>query len=73
MRRALAIIGLVLVTAGFVMIPVSLFCNINFLIPVGLILASFLILLYAKKMPSDLDEKDEKKASEPEANAEDAE
>ena len=56
-RRILAIVGLVLVVAGFVMIPVSLFCNINFLIPVGLILASFLLLTYLKKLPSDLDEK----------------
>ena len=53
MRRFLAVIGLILVTAGFVLIPLSLFYNINFLIPVGLILASFLILLYVKKMPSD--------------------
>lgn len=59
MRRALAIIGLVLVTAGFIMIPVSLFCNINFLVPVGLILASFLILLYVRKLPSDLEDKAE--------------
>ena len=56
-RRVLAIIGLVLVVAGFVMIPVSLFYNINFLIPVGLILASFLLLTYLKKMPSETEEK----------------
>ena len=53
MRRFLAVVGLVLVTAGFVLIPLSIMYNINFLIPIGLILASFLILLYVKKMPSD--------------------
>lgn len=59
MRRFLAVVGLVLVVAGFVMIPVSLFCKLNFLIPVGLILASFLILTYVKKLPSDLDDEGE--------------
>ena len=53
MRRFLAIVGLVLVTAGFILIPLSLLYKINFLIPIGLILAAFLILLYVKKMPSD--------------------
>ena len=57
MRRFLAIVGLVLVIAGFVLIPLSILYKINFLIPIGLILASFLILTYIKKMPSDLDEK----------------
>lgn len=63
MRRVLAVIGLILVSAGFVLIPLSILYNINFLIPVGLILASFLILLYVKKMPSELD--NEKKEGAP--------
>ncbi len=58
MRRFLAIVGLVLAIAGFVMIPISLFYNINFLVPVGLVLAAFLILTYLKRMPSELDEKE---------------
>ena len=68
-RRILAIIGLVLVVAGFVMIPVSLFYNINFLIPVGLILASFLLLTYLKKLPSDLDVKTGEMTSDAQALA----
>lgn len=68
-RRILAIIGLVLVVAGFVMIPVSLFYNINFLIPVGLILASFLLLTYLKKLPSDLDVKTGEMTSDTQALA----
>ncbi|MBR0136248.1 MAG: hypothetical protein IJM18_08600 [Clostridia bacterium] len=58
-RRVLAFVGLALVIAGFVMIPVSLFYNLNFLIPVGLILAAFLLLTYIKRMPSETDVKEE--------------
>ena len=64
MRRFLAILGLVLVTAGFVLIPLSILYKINFLIPVGLILASFLILLYVKRMPSDIDSADQPSADD---------
>ena len=56
MRRFLAMIGVLCALAGFVLIPLSIFYNINFLIPVGLIVAAFLILLYVKQLPSDLDE-----------------
>ena len=52
MRRFLAILGLILVTGGFIMIPVSIWKNISFLIPVVMILASFLILLLVKNMDS---------------------
>lgn len=58
-RRVLAFVGLALVIAGFVMIPVSLFYNLSFLIPVGLILAAFLLLTYIKRMPSETDVKEE--------------
>ncbi len=37
------------------MIPVSLFCSINYLVPIGLVFAAFLILTLVKKMPSDID------------------
>lgn len=56
MRRALAIIGLICVVAAFVLIPLSIIYNINVLIPLGLFLASFLILMYVKKLPSEFDE-----------------
>ena len=56
MRRFLAILGLVFVVAGFVLLPLSLKYNIPFYIPVGLIVAAFLILLAVKKMPSPYDD-----------------
>ena len=56
MRRFLAIVGLVFVIAGFVLLPLSLIYNIPFYIPVGLIVAAFLILLYVKRLPSPYDE-----------------
>ena len=56
MRRALAIVGLVLAIGGFVLIPLSLLFNITFIVPVGMIFAAFLILLKVKAMPSDLDD-----------------
>ena len=37
------------------MIPVSLFCGINYLVPIGLVFAAFLILTLVKKMPSDIE------------------
>lgn len=60
-RRALAWLGLVLAAAGFVILAVSIWFNINFLIPVGMIFAAFIILTVVRKMPSDLPENDEKK------------
>mgnify|MGYP006988868634 CR=1 FL=1 len=56
MRRFLAILGLILIISGFVLLPLSLQFNIPFYIPVGLILAAFLIMLYVKKMPSPYDD-----------------
>ena len=56
MRRFLAIVGLVFVIAGFILLPLSLKYNIPFYIPVGLIVAAFLILLYVKRLPSPYDE-----------------
>lgn len=58
MRRVLAVIGVLMAIAGFVLIPLSLIYNYSFLIPVGLIGGSFLILLLVKRMPSDLDTED---------------
>ena len=55
MRRFLAIVGLVFVIAGFILLPLSLKYNIPFYIPVGLIVAAFLILLYVKRLPSPYD------------------
>ncbi|MBR5714884.1 MAG: hypothetical protein IKX58_08940 [Clostridia bacterium] len=54
-RRILAFVGLAFAVAGFIMIPVSLFCGINYLVPIGLVFAAFLILTLVKKMPSDIE------------------
>ena len=54
-RRILAFVGLAFAIAGFIMSPVSLFCSINYLVPIGLVFAAFLILTLVKKMPSDID------------------
>ncbi len=56
MRRFLAFVGLILAIGGFVLLMLSIKLNIHFLIPVGMIVAAFLILTYIKKMPSELDE-----------------
>jgi|GEM_PF-2813761 len=56
MRRALAVVGLVLAVGGFIMMPLSILFNINFIIPIGMIIAAFLILLKVKGMPSELDD-----------------
>lgn len=53
MRRVLAWIGIVLAVAGFIMLALVFWLNIHFMIPVGMIIAAGLILLAAKKMPSD--------------------
>lgn len=60
MRRLLAILGLIFVIAGFILLPLSLMYNIPFYIPVGLILAAFLIMLYVKKLPSPYDDENSK-------------
>ena len=57
MRRLLAIFGLILAIAGFVLLAFSILLNINYLIPVGMILGAFLLLMAVKKMPSDLEDK----------------
>lgn len=64
MRRALAWIGLVLAVGGFVILALSIWLNIHFLIPVGMILAAFILLTVAKKMPSDVPEKSETKEAD---------
>ena len=64
MRRALAWIGLVLAVGGFVILALSIWLNIHFLIPVGMILAAFILLTVAKKMPSDDKDKSETKEAD---------
>ncbi|MCR5611105.1 MAG: hypothetical protein K6F68_04655 [Clostridiales bacterium] len=61
MRRLLAILGLILAIGGFVLLALSVLLNIHFLIPVGMILGAFLLLLAVKKMPSDLEQFGENK------------
>ena len=60
MRRALAWIGIILAAAGFVVLAFSIRWNVHFLIPVGMILASFLILLLVRRMPDKDLPKDDK-------------
>ncbi len=50
MRRVLAIIGLFLAISGFVMLALSLPCDINYLIPIGCIFLAFVCLFFAKRM-----------------------
>lgn len=64
MRRFLAWIGLVLAVGGFVVLAISIWKNIHFLIPVGMILGAFILLTVAKRMPSDIPEKGEEKEVE---------
>ncbi|MBO4847572.1 MAG: hypothetical protein J5586_00250 [Clostridia bacterium] len=59
MRRVLAIIGVVLALGGFVLLALSILLKIHFIIPVCMILASFLILTYIKRMPDEGAAKDE--------------
>ncbi|MBO4563016.1 MAG: hypothetical protein J5772_05340 [Clostridia bacterium] len=56
MRRVLAWLGVLLCAAGFVTIALSVKLNINFLIPIGLILGAFALLTIARRMPSDIDD-----------------
>ncbi|MBO4384364.1 MAG: hypothetical protein J5854_02945 [Clostridia bacterium] len=55
MRRLTAWIGIVLAAAGFALLVLSIWLNIYYLIPIGMILAAFIALLIAKRMPSDAD------------------
>ena len=65
MRRALAVLGLILAAGGFVLLAFSMRWGIHFMIPVGMIIASFLILIAVRRMPSDVpDEKNEKGGEE---------
>lgn len=63
MRRMTAWIGIVLAVAGFVLLALSIWLDIYYLIPVGMILAAFIALLIAKRMPAA---KDNGKTEEPE-------
>lgn len=57
MRRALAWIGIILSVGGFVLLALSIWLNIHFLIPVGMIVAAGLLLIAVKKMPESAPEK----------------
>ncbi len=57
MRRLLAWLGIVLAVGGFVLLGLSIWLNIHFLIPVGMIAGAGILLVIAKNMPSDTPEK----------------
>lgn len=50
MRRFLAILGLIFAVGGFVLLAFSIKWNIHFLIPVGMIFASFILLIISRRM-----------------------
>lgn len=58
MRRFLAWVGILLAVAGFVVLAFSIRWKVHFLVPVGMILAAFLVLLLVRRMP-DADAKTE--------------
>lgn len=68
MRRAFAWIGLALAGGGFVLLALSIRLNIHFLIPVGMIAGAFILLLLARRMPSDIPDKPDNKEAEGEAD-----
>ncbi|MCR5610449.1 MAG: hypothetical protein K6F68_01250 [Clostridiales bacterium] len=53
MRRLVAWIGIVLAVSGFVLLALSIWLNIYYLIPIGMIAAAFAALMIAKKMPAE--------------------
>lgn len=59
MRRIIAWLGIIFAVGGFIVLALSIHFNINYLIPIGLIAASFVMLLIAKRLPSDLEEPEE--------------
>ena len=54
----MAWLGIVLAAGGFVLLGLSIWLNIHFLIPVGMIGGAALLLVIAKNMPSEPDKKD---------------
>lgn len=56
-RRILAMLGLLLVIAGFVLLALSMLLDINFIIPVFLVLSAFVVLIIVKRMsPEETDD-----------------
>lgn len=64
MRRLVAWIGIVLAVSGFVLLALSIWLDIHYLIPVGMIAAAFAALIIARRMPAEADTEDR---SEPES------
>lgn len=69
LRRIVAWIGIVLAVGGFIVLALSLWLGIHFMIPVLMIAAAFGALVIARRMPSDLeDEQPSENAENGEAN-----
>ena len=64
MRRFLAWLGIALAVGGFVLLALSIWLNVHFLIPVGMIAVAFACLFFAKRMSSDLPDKKEGEGEE---------
>lgn len=65
MRRFLAVLGLILAVSGFILLAFSIKWNVHFLIPVGMIFASFILLIVSKRMPApSASSRDEEKDKE---------
>ena len=67
LRRIVAWIGIVLAVGGFIVLALSLWLGIHFMIPVLMIAAAFGTLVIARRMPSDIVEE------QPSENAENGE
>lgn len=67
LRRIVAWIGIVLAVGGFIVLALSLWLGIHFMIPVLMIAAAFGALVIARRMPSDIVEE------QPSENAENGE
>ena len=63
-RRLIAWLGLILAVGGFIVLALAIHLGINFLVPIGMIAASFALLTIAKRMPSDLDAQEQDKSDE---------
>ena len=64
LRRIVAWIGIVLAVGGFIVLALSLWLGIHFMIPVLMIAAAFGALVIARRMPSDIVEEQPSENSE---------
>jgi hypothetical protein len=64
LRRIVAWIGIVLAVGGFIVLALSLWLGIHFMIPVLMIAAAFGALVLARRMPSDLEDEQPSENSE---------